>query len=124
VACAAGQAVLDTVQQEQLQQNALHRGNELLAGLKELVQRHEIAGDARGKGLFLGLELVRNRETLTPAAEEASYVVNRMREQQILMGTDGPHHNVLKIRPSMIVESADVDRVLSRLDRTLAELKC
>lgn len=124
VACAAGQAVLDTVQQEQLQQNALHRGNELLAGLKELVQRHEIAGDARGKGLFLGLELVRDRETLTPAAEEASYVVNRMREQQILMGTDGPHHNVLKIRPSMIVESADVDRVLSRLDRTLAELRC
>ncbi|NJL28171.1 MAG: aminotransferase class III-fold pyridoxal phosphate-dependent enzyme, partial [Thermoanaerobaculia bacterium] len=121
VACAAGLAVLEVLEEERLQDNAQRVGARLLAGLRELVDRHAIAGDARGAGLFLGLELVRDRETLEPAAEEASYVVNRLREKQILAGTDGPLHNVVKIRPPMVFEPRDAELLLSNLDEILHE---
>jgi 4-aminobutyrate aminotransferase-like enzyme len=85
------------------------------------VERHPIAGDARGSGLFLGLELVRDRATLEPADREASYVVNRLRDEGVLAGTDGPYHNVIKIRPPMPFARADADLVLARLDEILGE---
>ena len=64
-------------------------------------------GDVRGSGLFLGVELVRDRDTLEPATEEASYVVNRLRDRGVLTGTDGPHDNVLKLRPPLVLSEAD-----------------
>ena len=73
----------------------------------------------RGRGLFIGVELVRDRETLDPATREASVVVNRMREQRILLGTDGPFHNVLKIRPPMPFNEQDADQVIGALDEVL-----
>jgi 4-aminobutyrate aminotransferase-like enzyme len=79
-------------------------------------------GDVRGSGLFLGVELVRNRETLEPAEAEASYVANRLREIGILLGTDGPYHNVVKIRPPMPFGQNDADLLVGALDRVLAEL--
>ncbi|HEV8600579.1 MAG TPA: aminotransferase class III-fold pyridoxal phosphate-dependent enzyme [Gemmatimonadales bacterium] len=121
VSCAAGLAVLDVIEDEGLQENARVVGAHLLAGLRELVARHAIAGDARGLGLFLGLELVRNRETLEPAGEEASYVANRMRERGILLSTDGPFHNVLKLKPPLCFTRADADRVIETLDAVLLE---
>ncbi|HEV8599594.1 MAG TPA: aminotransferase class III-fold pyridoxal phosphate-dependent enzyme, partial [Gemmatimonadales bacterium] len=96
-------------------------GAHLLAGLRELVARHPIAGDARGLGLFLGLELVRNREPLEPAGKEASYVANRMRERGILLSTDGPFHNVVKLKPPLCFTRADADRVVETLDAVLLE---
>ncbi len=122
VSCAAGLAVLDVVEEEGLQENARHVGDRLLADLRALAQKHEIAGDARGVGFFLGLELVRDRETLEPATEEAAYAVDRLRNLGILAGTDGPHHNVIKLRPSMIFEEADANRLIGGLDRVLGEL--
>src|SRR6185436_15896859 len=101
VSCAVGLEVLNVVQDEHLQEHALRVGNCLLDGLHPLVDRYPIVGDVRGSGLFLGLELVRDPETLEPAAEEAAFVVNRMRDHGILAGTDGPYHNVVKIRPPM-----------------------
>ena len=97
-------------------------GERLLRGLRPLIERHEIVGDVRGSGLFLGVELVRDRETLEPAGQEASYVANRMREMGILLGTDGPHHNVVKIRPPMPFNDEDADLLVGALDRVLAEL--
>ena len=96
-----GLAVLDVMEAEGLQRNAQVVGTRLLDGLRGLVERHPIAGDARGLGLFVGLELVRNRATREPAGPEASYAANRMRDRGILVSTDGPYHNVLKIKPPL-----------------------
>jgi 4-aminobutyrate aminotransferase-like enzyme len=74
-----------------------------------------LGGDVRGSGLFLGVELVRDRETLDPAGEEASFVANRMRERGILLGTDGPYHNVVKIRPPMPFDEANADLLVEEL---------
>ena len=75
----------------------------------------------RGLGLFLGIELVRDRETLEPAAAEAAYVVERMRDHGILLSTDGPLHNVLKMKPPLVFSEADADRVVAAYDRVLGE---
>jgi 4-aminobutyrate aminotransferase-like enzyme len=121
VSCAAGLAVLEVMEAEALQQSAREVGGHLLERLRGLVARHPIVGDARGLGLFVGLELVRNRETLEPAGAEASYVANRMRERGILLSTDGPYHNVLKIKPPLCFTGADADHLVDALDRTLSE---
>ena len=122
VSCAIGLAVLDVLRDEQLQSHALHIGQRMLAGLRPFVDRHPIVGDVRGSGLFLGVELVRDRATLEPAGLEASYVANRLRELGILLGTDGPYHNVVKIRPPMPFDAEDADLLVGALDRVLGEL--
>jgi 4-aminobutyrate aminotransferase-like enzyme len=122
VSCAVGLAVLDVLRDESLQAHALEVGDRLLAGLRPLAARHALVGDVRGSGLFLGVELVRDRETLEPAGGEAAYVANRMRERGILLGTDGPHHNVIKIRPPMPFDAADADLLVEALDDVLAEV--
>src|SRR5262249_38352278 len=96
-------------------------GTHLLEGLRGLAERHPIIGDVRGQGLFVGVELVLDHETLAPAPLQASYVVNRLRERGILLSTDGPAHNVLKIKPPMVFDAADADVLLATLDRVLAE---
>jgi 4-aminobutyrate aminotransferase-like enzyme/Ser/Thr protein kinase RdoA (MazF antagonist) len=121
VACAAGLAVLDVLRDENLQQNAKRVGDYWLAGLADLQRRHELIGDIRGSGLFLGLDLVRNRDTHEPATAQANYVVNRLRECGILAGTDGPHHNVIKLRPPLLFSESDADLFNSTLDAILAE---
>jgi hypothetical protein len=121
VSCAAGLAVLDVVEEEKLQERALRVGGHLLAGLRRLQERHAVLGDVRGSGLFLGLELVRDRTSLDPAGEEAAYVVNRLRERGVLTGTDGPHHNVLKLRPPLVFTEEDADLLVETLDAVLAE---
>jgi 4-aminobutyrate aminotransferase-like enzyme len=121
VACAAGLAVLEVMEAEGLQANALRVGNHLLAGLRELMARHALFGDVRGSGLFLGVELVRDRTSLEPAAAEASYIVNRLRDGGILAGTDGPLHNVLKLRPPLVFTEEDAGFLVGTLDRILEE---
>ena len=109
VSCAIGLKVLEVVQEEKLQAHALHIGNHLLAGLHELNPRHEVIREIRGSGFFLGIEL----------AHEAGAVVNQMRERGILLGTEGPLHNVIKIRPPMPFSEADADRLVTTLDEEL-----
>ncbi|MEI6613845.1 MAG: aminotransferase class III-fold pyridoxal phosphate-dependent enzyme [Chrysiogenales bacterium] len=121
VSCAIGETVLRIVQEEHLMEHALVVGEQLIAGLKPFVERYPIVGDVRGSGLFLGIELVKDRRTLQPAAEEAAFIVNRMRELGILIGSDGPLHNVLKIRPPMPFNKENADFLLTTLDRVLAE---
>jgi 4-aminobutyrate aminotransferase-like enzyme/Ser/Thr protein kinase RdoA (MazF antagonist) len=121
VSCAVGIAVLDVLRDERLQAHALEIGTRMRDALVPLTGRHEIVGDVRGSGLFLGVELVRDRSTREPATLEASYVVDRMRERGILLGTDGPHHNVIKIRPPMPFAASDADLLVAVLDDVLRE---
>ncbi len=121
VSCAIGLAVLDVIADEQLQAHAQRVGERLLAGLRGLMPRHRIIGDVRGLGLFVGVELVLDRETLAPAAAQATYVVNRLRERGILLSTDGPLHNVLKIKPPLVFSEENADLLVATLDEILAE---
>jgi 4-aminobutyrate aminotransferase-like enzyme/Ser/Thr protein kinase RdoA (MazF antagonist) len=121
VACAAGLAVLDVLEEEHLQERALRVGNHLKTSLQTLQQKFPPIGDVRGSGLFLGLDLVLNRETRAPAPLQAAYVVNRLRECGILTGTDGPHHNVIKLRPPLIISERDADQLTTTLENILAE---
>jgi 4-aminobutyrate aminotransferase-like enzyme len=121
VSCAVGLEVLNVVQDEQLQEHALRVGNFMLEELRPLVDRYPIVGDVRGSGLFLGVELVRDRETVEPAADEASFVCNRMREHGILAGTDGPYHNVVKIRPPMPFDEQDAALLVDVMEKVLNE---
>ena len=121
VSCAVGSAVLDVIENENLQENALRTGARLLQGLTSLMDRHPLIGDVRGLGLFIGIELVQDRQTLEPAADEASYIVERMKEQGILLSIDGPLHNVLKLKPPIVFNEENVDFLVSTLDKILAE---
>lgn len=121
VSCAIGQAVLRVIREEGLQENALQTGQYLTRSLLELKAQHPIIGDVRGPGLFQGIELVKHLETLTPAAREASYIANRMRQRGILMSTDGPFHNVLKIKPPICFGKQEVDFLIQSLDEVLEE---
>jgi 4-aminobutyrate aminotransferase-like enzyme len=121
VACAAGLAVLDVLEENQLQQNALHVGSQWLRDLRSLQAQHALIGDVRGMGLFLGIDLVTDRDKRTPATAQAHYVVNRLRDLGVLAGTDGPHHNVLKLRPPLIFSAADAALFTSTLSSILVE---
>ena len=122
VSCAIGMAVLDVVREEQLQAHARLVGERMLVDLRALAERHPVIGDVRGSGLFLGVELVRDRERLEPATSEASFVVNQMRERGVLIGTDGPYHNVLKIRPPMPFGADDSAILAEALDQSIRAL--
>jgi 4-aminobutyrate aminotransferase-like enzyme/Ser/Thr protein kinase RdoA (MazF antagonist) len=121
VSCAVGLAVLEVIEEEKLQENALKVGAHLKAGLEALKSKHRLIGDVRGSGLFVGVELVLDRETLAPAAKQAAYVVERMKECGTLLSTDGPSHNVLKIKPPLVFSNSNADQALDRLEVTLVE---
>jgi 4-aminobutyrate aminotransferase-like enzyme/Ser/Thr protein kinase RdoA (MazF antagonist) len=123
VSCAVGLAVLDIIEEEGLQQRALELGGRMLDGLRSLAERHRLVGDVRGEGLFLGVELVRDRDTLEPAENEAKRIVEELRADGILLSIDGPLRNVLKIKPPLVLGERDVDRAVDGLDRILASIE-
>jgi len=123
VSCEVGLAVLDVIEQEDLQGRALHVGSHLTRGLRALADRHPLVGDVRGRGLFLGLELVRDRQTLAPAPRHATYVVERMKERGILLSTEGPLHTVVKMKPPLVFSEDDADVVVRALDEVLGEVE-
>jgi 4-aminobutyrate aminotransferase-like enzyme/Ser/Thr protein kinase RdoA (MazF antagonist) len=122
VACAIGAAVLDVLREEGLQDHALRVGTALRDGLRSLRDRHALVGDVRGTGLFIGVELVRDRETLEPATEEAAALVNLLRDRRVLVGTDGPYENVVKIKPPMVVSDVDTAMAIDAFDDALGYL--
>ncbi len=121
VSCAIGLAVLDVIEEEELQANALEVGGYLLEGLRALAPEHPVIGDVRGLGLYVGVELVLARDTLEPAGNQASYVANRMRDHGVLISTDGPFHNVLKIKPPLVFNRKNADYLLHCLGKVLEE---
>ena len=122
VSCAAGMAVLDVLEREGLQENARQVGNHFRAGLRRLAERHALIGDVRGSGLLVGVELVHDRRSLAPATAETRRVVNTMRDFGVLTATEGPHGNVLKLRPPICFSREQADIAVDALDRALAAL--
>jgi 4-aminobutyrate aminotransferase-like enzyme/Ser/Thr protein kinase RdoA (MazF antagonist) len=121
VSCAIGMAVLDVIEDEGLQENAGRVGKRLLDGLKGLMGKYPLIGDVRGLGLYIGVELVVDRRTLEPASAHADYIINRMRDHGILISTDGPLENVLKIKPPIVFSEKNADAVVNALDKILQE---
>ena len=113
--------MLDVIAEEGLQANALEVGRYLQGGLREVAARRPLIGDIRGLGLFLGIELVRDRTTLEPAGDEAERTASRMRERGVLVSTDGPFHNVLKVKPPLVFTTDDADLFVATLDQVLGE---
>jgi len=119
VSCAIALAVLDVIADEKLQENARRVGGFLLDGLRELQQRHDAIGDVRGCGLFLGVELVRDRAARTPDRPKAKAVVEAMKARHVLLSTEGPDDNVLKIKPPIVFSQANAEEFLDKLDQVL-----
>ena len=122
VSCAIAMSVLNVIEKEKLQQNALSIGNYLLSGLNILKEKFEFIGDVRGKGLFIGVELVENRKTLDPQPEKAKEIINKMKEIRILISTDGPFNNVLKIKPPMVFSRENAQQIIESLEENLSEI--
>ncbi|MEX2465942.1 MAG: aminotransferase class III-fold pyridoxal phosphate-dependent enzyme [Gemmatimonadota bacterium] len=121
VSAAIGLTVLDVLEEEGLQHKAAVLGGTLKGSLASLSMRHDVVGDIRGRGLFLGLDLVSDRSTKRPSAAIARYVIDRMAERGVLLGADGPGHNVLKVKPPMPFTEDDGARLAEELDRVLGE---
>ena len=121
VSCAAGLAVLDVIEEEDLQANALDVGLYLNERLCELADRHEVIGDVRGDGLFKAVELVTDRESKAPAATLRANVVEGLRRHRVLAGTTGIHDNVVKLRPPMVFSKENADYFTGILDAVLTE---
>jgi 4-aminobutyrate aminotransferase-like enzyme len=122
VSMAAASAVLDVIEQQDLQRNALQVGSYLRDSLAALGQRHALVGEVRGVGMFVGLELVTDRATRTPATAQAARVVNGLRERQVLLSATGEHVNVLKIRPPLVFTREHADLLVQRLDEVLTAI--
>ncbi len=119
VAIAAAQATLDVMQSEGLQQNAHRMGHLIREGAQALASKFEVIGDVRGAGLYIGIELVRDRQAKLPDSAAATYVVNSLREQRVLISATGFDSNVLKIRPPLVFSESNVDQLLSALETAL-----
>lgn len=121
LSCRIGKEVLDIVDDEGLQDNARLMGAKLSAGLKTLKLKYPCIGDVRGMGLFLGLELI--NQDGSEASITCAYIKNRMRDHRILIGSEGPKDNILKIRPPLTIDDEGVGMILTTLDQILAELE-
>jgi len=122
VSCAIGRAVLKIIEEEELQSNALYVGNLLKKLLNQLKTAHPIIGDVRGKGLFLGIELVNDQKELNPLPDVAEKVINKMKDKGVLLSTDGPDHNVIKIKPPMVFNEKNAYFLTENLDLVLSNI--
>lgn len=110
VSCAVANAVMDVIENEKLQENALLVGEYLLTEGKKFMYDFDIVGDVRGRGLFVGFEMVKSKSCRTPATQEAQWIVDRMKSvHRILISSDGPHENVLKLKPPMVFNKTNAD---------------
>lgn len=122
MSCAAGRAVLQVIANEGLQENARTVGAKLLAGLKDLQQKHAIIGDVRGRGLMMALELVKDRKTKEPATEETAAVFEQTRREGLVVSKSGSSRSVLRMVPPLCLQMEDVEPVIEAFDRSLAVL--
>ena len=122
VSCAIGMAVLDVIRDENLQEHALNVGTLLKDGLRGIMDKHSLIGDVRGVGLFIGVELVRNHKTLEPATEEATALINGLRQRGVLTSTDGLYGNVIKIKPPLVITKTDAEMAIAIFDDALSQV--
>ncbi|PRI11716.1 aminotransferase [Leucobacter massiliensis] len=121
LSCRVGLAVLDAMEEEGLQRNAAVVGRRLADGFRALAERHAIIGPVHGEGLYLGVELVRDRESMEPAKAEASAICERLRELGVIVLTTSERSNVLKVKPPLCLTAESADFVVAALDRVLSE---
>lgn len=122
VAAAAAGAVLDVIEEERLLENAAQVGDYIRDGFARLSARHPIIGDIRGDGLWVGIELVRNREAKEPATAETARLVNLLKNAGMLVSRTGAFENVLKIRPPLIFSKANAEELLAAVGSCLTKL--
>lgn len=123
VSIAIANAVFDVIENENLMEHATEVGSYLLQEFNKLKDKHEIIGDVRGKGMFLGIDLVKNRETREPATAEAAYVNKKLKERHILLSNDGPYLNVLKFKSPIVFSIEDANELVQKLDEVLTEME-
>jgi len=116
VVCAQGKAVLEVIEREKLQENSLKIGNNILAGLNKLKEKHNLIGDVRGKGLMLGIELVKDRQSKEPAKEECAQILESCKEMGLLLGKGGLWGQTVRFSPPMCIHEQDADFLLEVLD--------
>jgi 4-aminobutyrate aminotransferase-like enzyme/Ser/Thr protein kinase RdoA (MazF antagonist) len=121
VACRAALAVLDVIERDGLMARTVDVGARLRSGLVGLMEHHESIADVRGAGLMIGVELV-NTGPRTPAPDLTDEVINRMKDRGVLVGITGPHTNVIKIRPPLVLSREEADAIVAAVDESLAEL--
>ena len=122
VACAAAYATVEAILDEKLHEHADKMGLLLVKDLKEAQKELEMIGDVRGKGLMIGVELVKNRETKEPADKEASAVAEQVLKEGIIIGVGGIHKNVLRLQPPLVVDENDVKRVAEAVAKAIRSL--
>jgi alanine-glyoxylate transaminase/(R)-3-amino-2-methylpropionate-pyruvate transaminase len=122
VVCAQGAAVLEIIDRDKLQANSLKIGGRISDGLLRLKEKHKIIGDVRGKGLMLGIELVKDRQSKEPAKEECAQILERCREMGLLLGKGGLHGQTIRFSPPMCVNEADADFIIEVLNRAFSDL--
>ena len=110
------------IDQEKLQENSLKIGNRILTGLNELKQKHDLIGEVRGKGLMLGIELVKDRRTKEPAKEECAQILETSREMGLLLGKGGLWGQTIRFSPPMCINEQDADFLLEVLDLALQKV--
>lgn len=123
VSSAVGLAVLNIIENEDLQGNAIRVGDYLTELLNKQKAKHTLIGEIRGIGLFIGIDLVKDRQKRTPATEEAQHIIYKMKEKRVLLSADGPHRNVLKIKPPMCFTEEDAKFMVDQLDEILTVLE-
>jgi 4-aminobutyrate aminotransferase-like enzyme len=111
------------IREESLMENALKVGSKIQTELRRLTQDQDQVAEVRGSGLFIGVDLVTDRSTLTPDGNLATGIVNRLREERILISACGAQGNVLKLRPPMPFSMNDADRLIEVMDRVFQELR-
>lgn len=123
VACVAGRAVIELIEKDRLPENAHIVGGYLRERLEELKEKHALIGDVRGMGLMQAIELVRNRRTKQPADRQTNELMERARENGLLIGKGGLYGNVIRLAPPMNISIADVDRAIRQLDKSLGQVR-
>ena len=122
VSCAVGNAVLDVIEKENLREHAVKVGKLLLDGARKLAEKYEIVGDVRGRGMFVGIDLVKDRKTREPHTAAAQHVLTRFKEEHILLQSDGPHNNVLKFKSPLVFSEENAKTFLETLDKVFEEI--
>nr|XP_045622820.1 ethanolamine-phosphate phospho-lyase-like [Procambarus clarkii] len=123
VSATIADAVLDVIENDKLRENATFIGNYLIQEFNSMKQKHDIIGDVRGQGMFLGVDLVKDRETRTPATAEAAYINQRLKEEHVLLSCDGPHRNVLKFKPPLVFNLDNAKELLEKVDKIMTEME-
>jgi alanine-glyoxylate transaminase / (R)-3-amino-2-methylpropionate-pyruvate transaminase len=122
VVCAQGVAVLEVIEREKLQQNSFKIGYRIMSGLNRLKEKYDLIGDVRGKGLLLGIELVKDRQSKEPAREECAQILESCKEMGVLLGKGGLWGQTIRFSPPMCINGQDADFLLEVLDCAFSDL--